>query len=121
MQAFYDLGGTTPPMESCAQVGQDDYHERARKEARAYIAQLHRVLGPEPPNVRLTIKSHPHDFGNYLTVIVYYDGVDSAACAYAQRCESGEIDEWDHIARVELGLLPDSSSSPVQPQSERRL
>src|SRR5581483_6335620 len=96
MSDFVDLGGTTPPMEACAQVGsrEYDYSDRARKEARAYINQLRRMFGAEPDGVRLSIKSHPHDFGTYLTVVCYFDSNDKTGSHYAARCESGP-DEWD--------------------------
>lgn len=105
MTQFIDLGGTTPPMESCAQVGsrEYDYRERAMKEAKAYINQIRRVHGPEPDGVRLSTKSHPHDFGTYYTVCVFHDDSESAI-AYAVACDDGRITEWDDQARRELGL-----------------
>jgi hypothetical protein len=106
MSDLVDLCGTTPFMESCAQVGsrEYDYYDRARKEAQAYINQLRRVLGKEPEGVRLSVKSHPHDFGSYLTVVCYFDPNDNTAADYAQKCESDGPSEWDEEARTELGL-----------------
>lgn len=106
MRDFIDLGGTTPPEESCAQVGsrEYDYHEQARKEAKAYMNLLRRVLGDEPPGARLAIKSHPHDFGSYLTVVCHFDDGDQQGAAYAQRCDAEAPAEWDEAARVELSL-----------------
>jgi hypothetical protein len=72
MRDFIDVG-SSPPGETCAQVGSDGYHDLARKECRAYIAQLRRVFGSEPEGAGLTVKSNPHDFGTYLSVICYYD------------------------------------------------
>ena len=46
MNAFMDLGVTTPPNETCAQVGSDKYHDRARHEARLLMSQIRRTLGP---------------------------------------------------------------------------
>jgi hypothetical protein len=108
MRDFIDLGGTAPPEEECAQVGSRDYdyHERARKEARALIAQIRRLLGDEPDNVRLSIKSHPHDFGSYLTVVCHYDDRDPVSSAYASRCDNECPREWDDEARKELSLNP---------------
>jgi hypothetical protein len=104
MKDFVDLGGTTPPMEECAQVGsrEYDYYDRARKECRAYINQLRRVVGAEPEGARFSIKSHPHDFGNYLTVVVYFDSDNEAARQYAIRCDEGTPKEWDDAAKQEL-------------------
>jgi hypothetical protein len=101
-----DLGGTTPPDEDCAQVGsrQYDYLDRARREARAYIALLRRTFGDEPDGARLGIKSHPHDFGAYLTVVCYFDSDHPAAADYAFRCEGRGPEEWDEQARRELHL-----------------
>jgi hypothetical protein len=106
MPEHVDLGGTTPPEESCAQVGsrQYDYHDRARREARAYIGLLRRMFGDEPDGVRLGIKSHPHDFGTYLTVVCFFDPDNAAAADYASRCEADGPREWDEQARRELNL-----------------
>ncbi len=94
--------GATPPMEDCAQVGTADYFERARRECRVYISLLRRALGPEPTGATLQIKSNPHDFGTYLSVVCYYDVCNEDARNYAFRCESEGPDEWDAIARREL-------------------
>src|SRR2546429_4004133 len=104
MQEYIDLGATTPPMEDCAQVGsrEYDYYDRARKEARAYINQLRRVFGEEPDGARFSIKSHPHDFGNYLTVVVHFESNNAAAHEYAIRCDDGTPQEWDEQAKQEL-------------------
>lgn len=85
MQEHIDLGGTTPPEETCAQVGSRDheYHDQARKEARAYVSLLRRLLGGEPNGARLSLKSHPHDFGTYLTVVCFFDPDNHAAAVYA--------------------------------------
>jgi hypothetical protein len=108
MREFVDLGVTTPPEEDCAQVGSKsyDYYDRARKEARALINQLRRLLGPEPPGASLSVKSHEHDFGSYLTVVCYYDGDDRLSADYAQRCDGECPTEWDDQARQELSLTP---------------
>ena len=104
MQEHVDLGGTTPPEESCAQVGsrEYDYYDRARREARAYIGLLRRLLGDEPDGARLGTKSHPHDFGTYLTVVCYFNPDVREAVDYAYRCDSDLPDEWDDIARDAL-------------------
>ena len=106
MQEHVDLGGTTPPEESCAQVGsrQYDYYDRARREARAYIGLLRRLFGAEPDGAHLGIKSHPHDFGTYLTVVCFFDPDNRAATDYASRCEADGPQEWDEQARQELDL-----------------
>jgi len=107
MCSFVDLGTTTPPMEDCAQVGARDYdyYERAKREAKAFINQLRRMFGPEPPGARLAIKSHPHDFGTYITTVVFYDNTDELGAQYAQRCDAEGPQEWDEAARSELQLI----------------
>jgi hypothetical protein len=108
MRDFVDLGVTTPPEESCAQVGsrEYDYYDRARKEAKALIGQLRRLVGEEPDNAWLSTKSHPHDFGTYLTVVCHYDDADPDSSAYAIRCDDEIPAEWDEQARKELSLNP---------------
>ena len=106
MRDHIDLGSTTPPDESCAQVGsrEYDYHDRARREARAYIGLLRRTFGDEPDGARLSVKSHEHDFGTYLTVVCHFDPDKPSAADYASRCEAEGPQEWDEVARRELGL-----------------
>ena len=94
--------GSSPPEEDCAQLGSDDYCRRARRECRAYINQLHRALGPEPPGASLSITSHPHDFGDYLAVSCHFDPAIAEAVDYAYRCESDGPMTWDDEARREL-------------------
>jgi hypothetical protein len=93
---------SAPYEESCAQVGRDDYWERARRECRAFINQLRRVFGPEPEGARLSIKSNPHDFGTYLSVICSYESDNETAVDYAFRCEGEGPGEWDEEAKREL-------------------
>lgn len=107
MRDLIDFGGTTPPMEGCAQVGSRDYDygERARAEARVLIHLIRRQFGPEPDNASLRLKSHPHDFGTYYTVVCEYDVADRVAAEYAQRCDASLPQEWDEVARRELDEL----------------
>jgi hypothetical protein len=101
MQDHLDIG-STPPDEDCAQVGSDDYHRLARRECHAYIVLLRRTLGDEPPGARLAVRSNPHDFGSYLSVVCYFDESQPASVDYAYRCESDGPQAWDDQARVEL-------------------
>jgi hypothetical protein len=103
MRDCMDLG-SAPAMENCAQVGRDDYHVRARRECRAYIGLLRRTFGDEPHGASLSVKSNPHDFGTYLSVVCYFDPTIAAAIDYAFRCESATPPEWDEMARAELSL-----------------
>ena len=101
MRDFIDVG-CAPTHENCAQVGSDDYYERARRECRVYIGQLRRLFGDEPDGAHLSIKSNPHDFGTYLSVVCYYDDCHPASADYAFRCESESPQHWDNQARQEL-------------------
>ena len=97
--------GSSPPSESCAQVGSDGYIEQARRECCAYIDQLRRVFGPEPMGARLAVHSNPHDFGTYLSVVCHYDPEHPASLEYAFKCEgSTSPQEWDELARHALNL-----------------
>jgi hypothetical protein len=101
MKDFIDAG-CSPTGENCAQVGSDDYHQRARRECRAYIAQLRRLFGIEPDGAHLSVKCNPHDFGSYLSVVCHYDDHLPASVEYAFRCESESPETWDEQARQEL-------------------
>ena len=109
MHECMDLG-SAPAMEDCAQVGTEDYYDRARKECRAFIGLLRRSLGQEPDGASLRVKSNPHDFGTYLSVVCEYDPALPAATDYAFRCESDAPREWDDLARKELPLNPESEA-----------
>jgi hypothetical protein len=114
MRNFIDFGVTTPPLEDCAKVGSGtyDYYDRARREARALIHQLRRLVGPEPDGAQLTVKSHPHDFGTYLTVVCYCDDVDPLSSQYALLCDEKLPQLWDALARQELNLPPEEGCDP---------
>ena len=86
--------GPTPCDEKCAQVGEENYHERAREESRRFIELIRKKLGPEPPGARLTITSNPHDFGTYLDVVCRFQEGDEEALAYALLCESEAPRTW---------------------------
>lgn len=112
MRELVDLGVTTPPMEDCAQVGSRDYDylDRARREAKALIGLIRRVVGPEPDGASLGTKLHEHDFGQYLTVVVRYDAGMPDAVHYAYACDERLPEGWDEQARRELGLAVDSAA-----------
>lgn len=100
---IYEIG-PVPDMEDCAQVGQDDYTDRARRECRAYIGQLKRQFGEQPEGCRFYIKANPHDFGTYHEVALKYDNRNEMAIMYAIRVEEDTPSYWDEQARKELGL-----------------
>jgi len=91
--------------EECAQVGQDDYRERSARECRAFVNQIRRVVGPEPPGAQLVVKGFPHDFGTYYEVCCRYSDQHPDSEDYAFNCESHrQLEQWDDEARCELGL-----------------
>jgi hypothetical protein len=96
--------GCAPCDESCAQVGEPGFRERARKEMDAYINQLYR----EFPDLRLSsvfLKKMwvQHDFGVYGEVIAEY-GDDDESYALAVQVENYLPCNWDEEAILELGL-----------------
>lgn len=99
----YESVGCTPASESCAQVGDDDYGVRARKECEVYRRQLVREHGPPPEGCSLVLRSSAHDLGSYMEVYVRFPADCEAGWDYADRCVCGS-DVWDTEARKELGL-----------------
>lgn len=67
-----------------AQVGQDDYHEKARVELIA-LCEYARKACPVPEELRniagYRIKEFPHDFGWYKELVIVYDDVQLDALA----------------------------------------
>lgn len=101
MRDYVDIG-PTPPNEDCEQVGEHYNSRKARQECQAYIHQLRRFFGEEPEGARLSIKTHPHDFGSYTDVVCYYDTDIEASVEYAFKCESDGPSDWDDQALIEL-------------------
>ena len=96
--------GATPYGENCAQVGSDDYHERAKKECAAFRNQLIRMFGEPPNGARVVVTSSPHDYGTYHEIAVRYDSNLPAALEYALKLEGECPEHWDSEARRELGI-----------------
>ena len=107
--------GSSPYGEDCAQLGTDDYTRRARAECTAFVNQLRRHFGEEPPAARLRVKGFPHDFGTYYEAVIVYDCEDEAAANYADRVMGSGPEKWDDAAREELrahGIDPDARPTP---------
>ena len=68
MRDFFTLD-QTPCDEPCASVGEPDYEEKALAQCRRFIGLLRQTFGLEPDGTRLSIKSFPHDFGTYYSVV----------------------------------------------------
>src|SRR5262245_8011967 len=102
MENYFTLG-PTPRDESCACVGEDDYTPRARAECRRFMALLRKKFGEEPAGARLAIKRFPHDFGEYLEVVVWFDEDLPDSAAYAVHCDDHLPATWDDDAPVPVG------------------
>jgi hypothetical protein len=87
--------GPVPAEEDCAQVGTPDYYSRARVECRRHVVLLRRTFGREPEGARFRITSNPHDFGDYLDVVVEYDSRVPGALEYALRVEREGPATWE--------------------------
>jgi hypothetical protein len=94
MQNFLSLA-PAPVEEDCAQMGTAEYPMQARVECRRFIALLRKKFGPEPEGARLAIKSFPHDFGDYLEVVCYFDETLPESVEYAYRCEDDLPATWE--------------------------
>ena len=94
MRDFLTLG-PAPYEEHCVCVGEDNYEERARAECRRFIALLRKIVGPEPAGARLGIQSFPHDFGDYLEVVCYFNSDIPESVEYAYRCEEQTPATWE--------------------------
>lgn len=98
--------GSSPANERCAQVGEDDYAEKARRECSVFAAQLARFVASAgktiPADARIVTKGHNHDFGRYYEVAVTFPYDDEEAMEFAYWLESNLPAEWDDEARAAL-------------------
>ncbi len=91
--------GSAPVGEDCAQVGSDDYYERAPKECARYKQQLMKQYEAEhgqplPEGAKLITKSNSHDFGTYYEVAIKFDEADEQAAEAAYWLESNLPEHW---------------------------
>ena len=107
--------GPVPSDENCAQVGEDDYEARARRECKRFIDLLRETFGPEPVGAYLSTKGFPHDFGTYYEVVCYFNERVPESIEYAYRLErdaptrwGGEPEEdgWPRCPECGCGLEP---------------
>ena len=88
--------GPVPCDEECQQVGTPDYNPiAARNECSRYASQLLKKFGNPPEGARIGWKSFPHDFGNYMEVVVYYDDDLPESVKYAFGVESDQPSNWE--------------------------
>jgi len=101
--------GSAPSEEEPAQLGSPGFEELARQECRAYIGQLRRYIEAKglrvPEGFQLRVQPQPHDFGDYYEVIALFDGGCKESWELAILLEGESPENWDQIARKELGLL----------------
>lgn len=110
--------GPTPGDETCAQVGADNYHERARTECAVFRRQLTRMYKAEhsgnelPEGCSLRIASHSHDFGSYHEVAVRYKDNYPLSVEAAFWFDGNIPSHWDAEARAELEeLIPETNAA----------
>ena len=112
-ETFY-IGGTTPADEECASVGDADYSTRARKEGRAFIAQIRRQFQDQlekmGDRVELKLDYSDHDLDPYYHVIALVNEGDDRAFQVAIDIENDVATRWDSIARAELGIVSEEDS-----------
>jgi hypothetical protein len=100
--------GPTPYEENCAQVGDLNYLELAKKELNAYRDQLYRMFpSAYSKGVSFIIKWFEHDFGTYGEVCIRWNTDDSNADDYAYEIERNLPGFWDQEAQNELELTND--------------
>lgn len=87
--------GSSPTGEDCAQVGTDDYYEKAHEECKHFINLLIKTFGKEPPGTKLAIRSFEHDFGTYYEVVCYFDDNFPESVDYAFECEGKTPEYWE--------------------------
>lgn len=109
----FDLLTTTPANVECAQLGSEDYHNRSKQEAERYIKALRKVYGPEPKNTKLRVKSNPHDFGSYLTVVCDFDSDDEVSTNYAYSLEDG-MEEWPDDGSEKQKITPERIADAIK-------
>jgi hypothetical protein len=91
-----------PFNEECEQMGPNYDALKARLECRVFIKQLRRQFGDEPSTALLKVKSNPHDFGSYLSVVCVFEENDEDAVKYAYDIEENLPDCWDEESIAEL-------------------
>lgn len=87
--------GPSPCDEDCAQVGDDNYEQKARAECQSFISLLRKTFGNEPEGAKLIIKSNPHDYGRYYEVAVKFDDNFPKSIDYAFNVENNAPTNWE--------------------------
>jgi hypothetical protein len=86
--------GSTPPDEDCAQVGSEGYRKQAISEIKRYRDLIVSTCGEPPAGTELKAKWNPHDFGEYVVLVVEYDDADPLGAKYAMHVENYGPSNW---------------------------
>jgi hypothetical protein len=94
MREYLELG-SSPTEEDCIQVQSNtDYKNEMCEECSRYKDLLKKIFSDIPDSCTFSIKSFPHDFGNYYEVVVYYNPDIEASVEYAFNVESNLPAHW---------------------------
>ena len=88
--------GPAPAEEECAQVGSEDYRDKARRECERFVKGLE-LKFPPVPRARLGVKSFFHVFGTCFEVVVWFDDEDEEATQYAYDLEGNAPNTWAEL------------------------
>lgn len=101
--------GSVPSDEPCAQIGEDGYAQRARRECAIFRKQLERCYADAheglSPACQLVIVSNSHDFGTYYEVAAKFDPQKEEEIDAAFWLEHNAPPNWDSEARAVLDNL----------------
>jgi len=106
--------GPAPAGEPWARIDQCGYAVRAHAHCSAYMRQLRRQFGSEPPGAELQEIAVSIPGGSCLMVVCYFETGHVDALAYALRCDTDALTTWDAEARRELAAYEcNESIDPV--------
>ena len=94
--------GPVPSQETYAQVGTEDYQNKAKKECLAFARQLQRAFSNPPAGCSVAVKPFSHDFGTYYEVVIFFDDRNEESVKYAYNMENNTPENWDAAAVEEL-------------------
>lgn len=96
MKDYIDLG-PTPCDEDCAQVGSPTYKQDSNKETWRYLNGLLKFFGEPPGEAFFYIKSNPHDFGSYSSVVIYFHPDNKEELDFAIKVEQNLPATWEEL------------------------
>lgn len=87
--------GPVPAEEDCEQLGPNYNPGKARSECRRFVELLRKTFGNEPEGARFKITRNPHDFGDYLDVVIEFEPSNPNAVDYAFAVEKNSPNRWE--------------------------